>query len=343
MILVTGASGHLGGNLVRRLLDDGETVRVFVHKNGNNAALDGLDVEHSYGDLRELSAVKDAVRGIERIYHCAAKLSIVSGGEREIYECNVVGTHNVLRAALEAGVSRVVVTGSLSAVGNDPAKPSDESMLFYPFETHLPYATTKAFVELECLKAAVEGLDVVIATSCAIIGPNDFLPSRMGKLLADFANGKLRAYVPGGFEFVAVGDLVDGHIRAMERGRSGQKYIFSTEFLTVDQLMTLYEEVTGRPRPRLRLPAGVAEGFAHVSSFVLTHFFPRVPQRFTPAAVHLLRMQRRADCTKAKRELGYQPTNIADAVRKAYDCFVRRGVITTSTDRRVWVSRAKES
>jgi nucleoside-diphosphate-sugar epimerase len=327
MLLVTGATGHLGANLIRRLLDDGHAVRVLLQPNRQTSAVDGLDVERTYGDIRDPAAVAAAVRGSERVYHCAAKISTLAGEEREIYESNVIGTRNVLRAALDAGVSRVVVTGSLSAVGHDPNRPSVESMPFYPFDKHLPYAMTKAFVERECLNAAVQGLDVVIATSCAILGPNDFVPSRMGRTLIDFAHGKLRAYIPGGFEFVAARDIVQGHVLAMEKGRSGQKYIFCTEFASVDQLMTIFEEVTGRPRPRLRLPPPVMARIADVSSFVMTNFFPTVPQRFTPAAVRLLRMQRRADCTKAKQELGYQPTTVAQAVRDAYECFVRRGVI----------------
>jgi nucleoside-diphosphate-sugar epimerase len=342
MLLITGTSGHLGANLVRRVLDDGNAVRVLLRKGSNNAAIEGLPVERVYGDLRDFSSVRAAVQGCERIYHCAAKVSTISGNEREIYECNVTATRYLLRAALESGVSRVVVSGSLSAVGHDPERPSDESMPFYPFDQReLPYSTTKAFVEHECLKAAADGLDVIIATSCAIIGPNDFKPSRMGQLLIDFANGKLRAYIPGGFEFVSTKDIVEGHILAMERGRSGQKYIFSTEFMTVDQLMGIYEQVTGRLRPRLRLPAPLMARIAEVSGFVMKHFFPNASPRFTPAAVRLLRMQRRADCTKAKRELGYQPTTIAEAVREAYDCFVRRGVISVS-GKQVLISRPRE-
>jgi nucleoside-diphosphate-sugar epimerase len=265
-------------------------------------------------------------------------LSTTAGNEREIFDCNVIGTRNLLRAALEAGVSRVVVSGSLSAVGNDPARPSDESVPFYPFEKLPPYSHTKAAVEHECLKAVVEGLDVVIATSCAIIGPNDFRPSRMGRTLVDFANGRLRGYVPGGFTFVAASDMVEGHVLTMDKGRCGQKYIFGTEFLTVDELMTIFEEVTGRPRPRLRFPPPLMAGIAELSSFVLTNFFPNRPQRFTPAAVRFLRMQRRADCSKAARELGYRPGTIAQAVREAYQCFVRRGVIPVP-GRQVLVSR----
>ena len=339
--LITGATGHLGANLVRRLLEDGHTARVLVRRGGNDSALDGLKVERVYGDLRDPAALAAAVRGCRHIHHCAAMLSTTSGNEREIFDCNVIGTRNLLRAALEAGVARVVVSGSLSAVGHDPARPSDESVPFYPFEKLPPYSHTKAGVEHECLKAAVEGLDVVIATSCAIIGPNDFVPSRMGKTLIDFARGKLRAYIPGGFTFVSAADMVQGHVLCMEKGRAGQKYIFSTEFLTVDELMAIFEEVTGRPRPRLRLPPPVMAGIAEVSSFILTNLFPNKPQRFTPAAVRFLRMQRKADCSKAVRELGYRPTTILRAVRMAYECFVRRGVIAAPTH--LLVSRPRES
>jgi nucleoside-diphosphate-sugar epimerase len=338
MLLITGSSGHLGANLVRRLLDDGHDVRAFLRKESNNAALDGLKVEKVYGDLRDVQQITAAVRGCDRIYHCAAQVETVPGKERDIFESNVIGTRNLLRAARETGVSRVVVTGSLSAVGHDGSRAVDEDVPFYPFEKLPPYSTSKAWVEHECLKAAVEGLHVVIATSCAIIGPNDFKPSRMGKMLIDFANGKLRAYIPGGFEFVAARDIVQGHILAMEKGRSGQKYIFSTEFMNLDTMMPILEEVTGHPRPRLRLPAPVMAGIAQVSTFVLTNFFPKVPQRFTPAAVRFLRMERKADNSKARRELGYEPTTIAGAFRDAYECFVRRGILA-SNGKRVLIAR----
>src|SRR6516162_1136377 len=323
--LITGSSGHLGANLVRRLLKDGHSVRALVRRGSNNEALDGLKLELVYGDLRDPGSVAAAVRGYSQIHHCAAMLSTTSGKEREIFDCNVIGTRNLLRAALEAGVSRVVVSGSLSAVGHVGDHPSDETVPFYPFEKLPPYSHTKAAVEHECLKAVVDGLHVVIATSCAIIGPNDFKPSRMGKTLVDFARGKLRAYVPGGFTFVSASDMVEGHMLCMEKGRAGQKYIFSTEFLTVDDLLKIFEDVTGRPRPRFRLPGPLMAGMAEVSSFVVTNFFPNRPQRFTPAAVRFLRMERKADCSKAIRELGYRPTTIAQAVREAHQCFVRRG------------------
>jgi nucleoside-diphosphate-sugar epimerase len=333
MLLVTGSTGHLGANLVRRLLDDGHFVRVLLRPNGDQSALAGLNVEPVYGDLRDPASCKEAVKGCSGIHHCAALVSTIEGNrrhKRDIYQTNVLGTRNLLRAALEAGVPKVVVTGSLSAVGHHPDRPVNENDPFDPFAWNLPYGMSKAFVEHECSKAFADGLPVVIAVSCAIIGPNDFKPSRLGQTLVDFADRKLWAYVPGGFEFVSARDMVQGHLLAMEKGRPGQKYIFSSQFLTVDELMAIFEEVTGQRRPKLRLPPSLMAGLAGLSDLVL-RFFPNVPRRFTPGAVRFLRMQRRVDCTKARDELGYQPTSIVQAVREAYDFFLERGLI--------WVER----
>ncbi|GAC1317609.1 MAG: NAD-dependent epimerase/dehydratase family protein [Chloroflexota bacterium] len=330
MLLLTGASGHLGANLVRRLLADGQAVRVLLRAGSNNAAVDNLSVDRVYGDLRDPRTLEIAMDGCELVYHCAAKVSTLPGGEREtreIYESNVLGTHNLLAAARSAKVRRVVVSGSFSAIGHDPRRPSNETIPFNPFDHPMPYELSKTLVELECLKAVVDGLDVVIATSCAIIGPNDFKPSRMGQLLLDFANGKLRAYIGGGFEFVAARDIVEGHLLAMARGRPGHKYIFGTEFVTVDRLLGIYERITGRQRPRLRLPGSVMAAVAELSTGAMTRFAPTRPQRFTPGAVRLLRMGRHADCSKARQELGYQPTSIDGAIREAYDSFVERGLL----------------
>jgi len=333
-LLVTGGSGHLGANLVRRLLDDGAHVRVLLREGSNNAGVDGLDVERVFGDLRHADSLKPALRGIDRVYHCAAKLSTVEGGEQELFDCNVVGTRNLLRAAREAGTGRVVVTGSFSAVGHRHDGPSDESVPFNPFDKAMPYEKSKAGVEHECLKAAVEGQDVVVATSCAILGPNDFKPSRMGRTLVDFANGKLRAYIPGGFEFVASRDIVAGHLLVMEKGRAGQKYIISSRFKTVDELMAIFERVTGRRRQRLRLPPPVMAVIAEVTQAVQSTFFPSRPQRLTPGAVRILRMHRRADTSKAQRELGFAPTSIEDAVREQYEFFVGLGWIHGDAEKR---------
>ena len=276
-----------------------------------------------------LTSLLAATKAVTGVYHCAALVSTVSGGEREIFETNVLGTRNVLHAALQNRIQRVVVSGSLSAVGHRPDGPTDETEPFNPFERHLPYARSKAAAEHECLKAVADGLDVVMATSCAILGPYDFKPSRMGQVLIDYAGGRLRAYIPGGFEFVAARDIVDGHVLAMRKGRSGQRYIFSSAFMTLDELFDIYRELTGRPKP-LRLSPALMLTIAEASEFVHRLLFPARRRLLTPAAIRLLRMGRRADTRKAQRELGYRPTSVADAVREAYQWFLVRGSIRSA-------------
>ena len=328
--LVTGATGHLGANLVRRLLADGETLRVLMRPDRDNGALDGLDVERVYGDLRERETVAAAVRGCGRVYHCAALVSTIEGNanhKRDVYNTNVLGTRHILDASIAHGVEKVVVSGSLSATGYEPDQAGHEDMPFYPFERHLPYGFTKHLVEHQCLRAHADGLNVVVATSCAILGPHDYAPSRIGRVLIDYAHGQLRAYIPGGFEFVSTRDIAEGHVLAMQKGRSGQKYIISTAYSSVDDLLSLFGEVTGRRKPRLRLPAPVMAAVAEVADKTWFRAFPNKPRRFTPAAVRLLTLRRQADHGKAKEELGFQPTPLKQAVQEAYDDFVRRGVI----------------
>src|SRR6516164_7218811 len=155
MYLVTGSTGHLGANLVRRLLADGHAVRVLLRPSSDEAALAGLAVERVYGDVRDPAACRDAVKGCRSVHHCAALVSTLDGDRRhrrELYECNVLGTRNLLRAALGSGVERVVVTGSLSAIGHEPGRAVDETVPFDPFAWNLPYGVSKACAEHECLK-----------------------------------------------------------------------------------------------------------------------------------------------------------------------------------------------
>jgi nucleoside-diphosphate-sugar epimerase len=330
LILVTGAGGHLGANLVRRLIADGQQVRALLHTTRDEASVAGLPVESLTGDLRDEIFTAVAVRGCRKIYHCAAKVSTTYRDKGAIFDANVVATKTLLRAALDARIEKVVVTGSFSATGARQGAGSTEEDPFNPLEMHLPYGFTKAAVEHECLKAFANGLPVVIAVSTAILGPYDFKPSRMGQVLIKFSKGRILAYVPGGFPFVAARDIVQGHLLAMEKGRPGQKYIFETSFVTFDELMQIFSSVTGRRLPPLRIPPRLMSIVATATGSVMPYLRPNADQLLTPAAIRILAMNRRADISKAKAELGFQPTNIETAISDAYNWFVTRGDIASS-------------
>jgi nucleoside-diphosphate-sugar epimerase len=330
-VLVTGGSGHVGAHVVHALLDEGHDVRCLVQAGANNAALDGLPVERVEGDLRDYDAMVRATKGCARVFHVAAKVSTLNasaGEQRELYEINVIGARHVLRASLENGVARAVLTGSFSATGfdlDDPSIPSHEERPFYPFGEVMPYAHTKALAEHELLKCVVEGLDALVVTSCACIGAWDFLPSRMGRTMVDYSHGKLRAFIPGGFDFVNGRDIARGHLLAMEKGRRGQKYICSTHFHTLEDLVQMFSEVSGLPPVTLQVPPRLMASITGLYAGSLAKLFPKLPQRLTPGAISVLRMRRHADTSKAQRELGYRPGSVRDAVRDAFVWFARQG------------------
>lgn len=334
--LITGATGHVGANLLHTLAaDPAHELRVLVRPGENDEALDGLpQVEKVVGDLRDEASLVPAVRGVRRIFHVASMVSTIDGTpaqRRALYETNVMGTRYLLRQAKAAGVERTVVTSSFSAVGydlDDTATPASEDFQFYPYHRAMPYERSKVLQEHEVLKAVVDGQDAVICTSTAIIGGHDYLPSRLGTTMCEFANRKVRAYVPGGFMFVAARDLVEGHLLAMEKGRRGHKYIIGTTYMELEDLLRYYSEISGQPMPPIKLPNDVLEPLAEIFSFVATRVAPGFMQKLTPGAIRRLKLRRRADIRKAVEELGYQPTDIYAAIREAYAFHWSRGAIS---------------
>jgi nucleoside-diphosphate-sugar epimerase len=329
-VLITGATGHLGANLVRERIAAGYEVRAMVQTGHNADALAGLPVEQVRADLRDADSVRRAVQGCRWVYHCGGKVSTIAGNQQDLFDTNVRGTRNVLDAAAAANVERVVVTSSLSVVGDIPGRVADERTPFNPFLAHTPYTYTKVLVELEAMRAAAAGtLEVVIAVPSLIVGPNDFMPSRIGKTLIEFAHGKLRAYIPGGHLVCTTRDIAAGHALAMHKGQSGQRYIFTSGRLSMDDMMAIYERTTGRPRPKLRINPTAMMGIVRVTSPVLARLKPQHQQLITPAAVRYLTSHREIDTTRAPRELGFESSSIEDSVALAYRHFVRRGVIRT--------------
>lgn len=338
-ILVTGGAGHVGANVVHQLVEEGKRVRVLLRRGDNNEAIESLPVEQAYGDLRDPSTLTPAIKGVRDIIHVASMVSTIDGDaahRRTIYETNVIGTRHLLRIARENDVRRTIVTGSFSAVGYDldqTSLPADETMGFYPYHRAMPYERSKVLQEHEVLKAVAEGQDALIVTSCAVVGGHDYLPSRMGRTLCRFANGELNAYVNGGFEFVAAKDLVRGHLLALDKGRTGQKYIIATKFMTLDDIFAIFEKITGQPRPRFRVPNQLMLPIAEATSFFMTRFRPKAPQLLTPGAIRRLSLMRHADTSKAKNELGFVPSSIEDAFKDAYAFHWARGGVTNKNAR----------
>lgn len=318
MIVVTGGAGHLGNNLIRRLLAQGETVRCLVLPGEDLRSLDGLEVQRVEGDVRDLDSLLRAFAGADVAYHMASVIALIPGRTKLLQAVNVDGTRNVVEACLRCNVRRLVYTSSIHAlVEPAPGTVIDETMPCDPARIPLEYSKSKAAATLEVLAGVRRGLDAVILSPTGIIGPYDFRPSEMGRLFVSFSQGRMRAYVDGAYDFVDCRDVVAGHLAAAARGRTGENYILSGELVTVRQLLSQLAEVTGRPAPRLRLPwwaasaaAALATGYSRLTGTATLLSWD---------ALYTLRSNSLVSHAKASRELGYRPRplreSIADTVR----------------------------
>jgi nucleoside-diphosphate-sugar epimerase len=329
MILVTGAGGLLGANLVRVLSERGQRIRAAIFDARELPALEGLDLDLFIGDLSEPDVATAAVEGCNLVYHCAGRVSMDATNPAAIYRANTIVTREVLRAALKHRTERIVVTSSLSAVGFNLHGPSNEDDLFDPLEPHVPYAYAKAAVEHESLTAFADGLPVIIVNPTGIIGPYDFRPSLLGQILIRFAERRLYASTIGGFSCVTARDIAQGFLLAMEKGRPGQRYILDSGYLSFDELMDIFSQVTGQPKPHLRISPAILAPMAMVNDAVARLFGIKMDRSFTVGAVRYIGREQRVDTSKAQRELGFKPTSLTAAVRETYEWFLSRGMIKT--------------
>src|SRR5437879_4568760 len=253
--LVTGASGFLGNHVVRLLAERGERIRVLLRPTSPTRLLEGLAVERVSGDLRDPASLDKAVAGVRIVYHLAADYRLWARDPREIYESNVQGTRNLLEAARRAKVEKFVYTSTVGtvAVPRDGVLP-DESLVTSLDEMVGAYKRSKWLAEQEAWKAADAGLPVVVVNPTTPVGPGDAKPTPTGRIIIDFLNGRMPAYVDAGLTFVPVEDAAAGHLLAAGRGRIGERYILGGENLTLKQALEILSQVSGRPTPRIRVP-----------------------------------------------------------------------------------------
>lgn len=323
-IVVTGANGHIGNNLVRTLASAGQQVRAVVHT--NTQALEGLGVEQVRADVLDRDSLVEAFRGAELVYHLAGYISIVPFEAAWMERINVQGTRNAVEAALSCGVRRLVYTSSIeSLLHAGKGNPVDEEGPPQPDRPVTIYGRTKARAELEVHAGIERGLDAVIVHPTAVVGPYDFKPSLFGQVFVDFALRRLPAFCGGVFDLVDVRDVVAGLRSAAAQGRCGEHYLLGSDLVPIDTLGDILEKATGVPRPRLRVPLWMA-GLAGIFMPTFYRLTRRRP-RFTRMSLRMLADGRRVSHTKAERELGYQPRPPRQAVEEAVDWFQQAGMV----------------
>jgi len=320
-ILVTGATGHIGNVLVRKLLERGEQVRALILPGEDTTSLKGVEVEKVEGDVLDFSSLWNAFSGVKGVFHLAGVISIMPGEIPIVRKVNVEGTINVLKAAMQAGVERLVYTSSIHALARIPhGEVVDEQTPFDPDNPYGVYDQSKAQATLEVKKAAEAGLNAVIACPTGVIGPFDFRGSMMGSVIRSAAERKLTPYVDGAYDFVDVRDVADGLIAASEKGRAGEAYILSGHRISVRYLLETVREITGRGFPRFKVPFFMAEFAAH---FTPTYYrLTKASPRFTPYSLEVLQSNSQISHAKASRELDYRPRPLYESIRDAVEWFI---------------------
>jgi dihydroflavonol-4-reductase len=320
-VVVTGASGHVGTNLVHELLRRGRRVRVLLHR--DERSLRDLDVERVRGNVLDLESLRSAFEGADVLYHLAGLISIDGGRRGRVQAINVDGVANAAQAALDCGLRRMLHFSSIHAFRQEPVhEPLDESRARVGPEAPA-YDRSKAGGE-ERVRAAVErGLDAVILNPTGIIGPNDRAPSRMGRTFLDYVQRRLPASVPGGFDFVDVRDVVASALAAEERGRSGESYLLGGHWHSIVGLMAIFEEVTGLAPPRVTAPLWLARLGAP-----FLQLWGRAVGReplYTGESLAALQGSRNVCCDKAARELGHEARPTRESVEAIYKSFLASG------------------
>jgi len=320
MIVVTGATGHIGNVLVRELLARGEKIRTVIPPFEDITPLEGLEIEKVEGDVRDVNSLIQAFRGADVVYHLAGIISILPGKTELLYQVNVMGTHNVVEACLKSHVRRLIYTSSIHAVEEPPhGIVIDETLPYNPDKVLGDYAKSKAQATLEALEGVKKGLDTVVVCPTGVIGPYDFKPSEMGQLFVDFAKGKLNTYIDGAYDFVDVRDVVMGHILAFEKGRTGESYILSGEQITVRDLLLMLEDITGVKAPSFKIPAWLARTVGKVAS--LYYRLTKTKPLFTAYSVDVLDSNSLISSEKAHLELGYSTRSIRESIIDAIQWF----------------------
>ncbi len=324
--LLTGATGFLGSALARELLKDGRPLKLLIRKNTDTRNIDDLDCELVYGDLRDRESLKSALIGCKTLYHTAAYYSLWSRDKKMIYDINVQGTRNILECALEADVERVVYTSTVGCIGlAEDGSPANEDRPMNTATLCNDYKLSKYQAEQVAHELFGKGLPLVIVNPSTPVGPRDIKPTPTGKIILDFMNRKMPAYIDTGLNLIDVADCARGHIQAEKKGRLGERYILGNKNMSLKEILMALEVLTGLKAPRIKMPYWVAysAGLAcEWMSDAITHQPPAVPL----AGVKMAKYFMYFDASKAVQELGLPQNPVEDALKQAVHWFTENPV-----------------
>ena len=325
LAFVTGATGFVGSHVARALAAQGADLRLLVRSGSDLRNIQELQAERVMGDLRDAASLKKAVTGCDVVFHVAADYRLWVRDPDEMYRSNVEGTKAILEAARESKVRRVVYTSSVATMGfqsnghlaNEESPVSLANMIG-------PYKRSKYMAEELAIEAGKSGMDVVVVNPTTPVGERDIKPTPTGRIVVDFLKKKFPAYVDTGLNLVDVAECAQGHIAALEKGRSGERYILGGENLTLKQILDRLADITGLPSPKIKVPYVVALATGVVDQVVTGYIRNREP-RATIDAVRMGRKKMFVSSGKAEHDLGWKTVPVNAALRRAVEWFQANG------------------
>lgn len=324
-VFLTGGTGFIGANVVRLLLQSGYSVRVLVRENSSLSNLDGLDVEKVTGNLND-ARLYEKMQGCEALFHIAAFYSLWQSDEEQLYRSNVDGTRNCLAAAKKAGIGRTVYTSSAAAIGLGPkGTPVNETHQSPASELIGHYRKSKYWAEQEALKAASSGQNIVIVNPTSPIGEWDARPTPTGNIVLRFLRQQMPFYLDTGLNVIDVQDVAKGHLLALEKGRSGERYILGNQDMKLKSMLDILEQLTGINAPEKSIPVAVPMTVAWIGENVLARLgkSPTVPLDGVKMGTKTMYY----DASKAVRELGLPQTDITKALQRSVDWYRANGYV----------------
>ena len=325
--VVTGATGFIGSHITRKLVERGDRVKVLVRKTSNTRNIDSLDVEKVYGDVEDPASLKAAFSGCDKLFHTAGFVSFKKSDRQKMLDINVRGAANVLSAAMDVGVSKVVFTSSVAAIGVERDGSSvTESTQYDLYSEGIGYMNCKYLAEREAVNFSEKGLPVVITNPSVVLGTGDIYLSSSGSVMW-FCKKRFPGYMDGTFNLVDVEDVANGHLLAEEKGKPGERYILANENVNVQSYFALLEEITGISAPRIKIPYIFAYSTAFLLERVLGLGFPNY-STLDIDSIKLSRYNWHADNSKAVNELGFTVTPIEQTIRKTVEWFRENGYLS---------------
>ncbi len=325
LAFVTGATGFVGSHVAHALLEQEVELRLLVRANSDTRNIEGLNAERVTGDLRDPSSIEKAMSGCEVVFHVAADYRLWVRNPDEMYRSNVEGTRTILEAARKNGVRRIVHTSSVATMGfTSNGHLADERSPVSIDNMIGPYKRSKFMSEQVALEAGRGGMDIVVVNPTTPVGEQDIKPTPTGRIVVDFLKKKFPAYVDTGLNLVDVRECARGHLMALEKGRSGERYILGSENLTLKQILDKLAAITGLPSPKIRVPYVMALATGVVDEMVTGHIRGKEP-RATIDAVRMGRKKMFVSSAKAERELGWKSLSVDNALSRAVVWFRANG------------------